>query len=66
MFCHLTSYDRMAAPMAFSEYFKSKISVIEESMTIDEDMWTGEKIINSESINFMTPKRVEDCLKKLK
>ena len=56
----------MAAPMAFSEYFKSKISVIEESMTIDEDMWTGEKIINSESINFMTPKRVEDCLKKLK
>ncbi len=33
-----TSYVRMAAPTAFSEYFKSKISVIEESMTIDEDM----------------------------
>ena len=61
-----TSYDRMAAPTAFSEYFKSKISVIEESMTIDEDMWNGEKIINSESNNFMTPERVEDCLKNLK
>jgi hypothetical protein len=60
------SYDRMAAPTAFSEYFKSKISVIEESMTINEDMRNGEKIINSESINFMTPERVEDYLKKFK
>jgi hypothetical protein len=61
-----TSYDRMAAPTAFSEYFKSKISVIEESMTIDEDMWNGKKIINSDCFNFMTPERVEDCLKNLK
>jgi hypothetical protein len=52
-----TSYDRMAAPMAFSEYFKSKISVIEESMTIDEDIWNGKKIITSECFNFMTPDR---------
>jgi hypothetical protein len=56
----------MAAPMAFSEYFKSKISVIEESMTIDEDIWNGKKIITSECFNFMTPDRVEDCLKNLK
>ncbi len=61
-----TSYDRSVAPTAFSEYFKSKISVIEESMTINENMWNGKKIINSESFNFMTPERVEDCLKNLK
>ena len=61
-----TSYDRRAAPMAFSEYFKSKISVIEESMTIDENIWNGEKIITSECFNFMTPDRVEECLKNLK
>jgi hypothetical protein len=60
------SYDRMAAPMAFSKYFKSKISVLEESATIDEEIWNGEKIINSESVNFMTPERVEECLKNLK
>ena len=60
------SYDRMAAPTAFSEYFKSKISVQEESATIDEEMWNGERIINSENINFMTPERVEECLKNLK
>ena len=60
------SYDRMAAPTAFSEYFKSKISVLEESATIDEEMWNGERIINSENINFMTPERVEECLKNLK
>jgi hypothetical protein len=60
------SYDRMAAPTAFSEYFKSKISVLEESATIDEEMWNGEQIINSENVNFMTPERVEECLKNLK
>ena len=60
------SYDRMAAPTAFSEYFKSKISVLEESATIDEEMWNGERIINSENVNFMTPERVEECLKNLK
>jgi hypothetical protein len=52
--------------MAFSKYFKSKISVLEESATIDEEIWNGEKIINSESVNFMTPERVEECLKNLK
>jgi hypothetical protein len=60
------NYDRLAAPAAFSEYFKSKISVLEESMTIDEEIWNGEKIINSESLNFMMPERVENCLKNLK
>jgi len=60
------SYDRLAAPTAFSEYFKSKISALEESTTIDEEVWNGEKIINSENHNFMTPERVENCLKNLK
>jgi hypothetical protein len=60
------NYDRLVAPAAFSEYSKSKISVLEESMTIDEEIWNGEKIINSESLNFMTPERVENCLKNLK
>ena len=57
------SYDRLAAPTAFSEYFKSKISALEESTTIDEEVWNGKKIINSENHNFMTPERVENCLK---
>ena len=52
--------------MAFLEYFKSKISALEESTTIDEEVWSGEKIINSENHNFMTPERVENCLKNLK
>jgi hypothetical protein len=60
------SYDRLAAPTAFSEYFKSKISALEQSTTIDEEVWNGEKIINSENHNFMTPERVENCLKNLK
>jgi len=60
------NYDRKTAPEAFSKYFKTKISTLEEGTTIDEEMWNGEKIINSESINFMTPERVEECLKNLK
>jgi hypothetical protein len=60
------NYDRKSAPEAFSKYFKTKISTLEEGTTIDEEMWNGEKIINSESINFMTPERVEECLKNLK
>ncbi len=36
------SYDGMAAPTAFSEYLKTKISVLEESAMIDEEMWNGE------------------------
>jgi hypothetical protein len=57
------SYDRKAAPAAFSRYLKTKISILEESLTIDEEVWNGKNIINSECINFMTPVRVEECLK---
>jgi len=60
------SYDSLAAPMAFSEYFKSEISALEESTTIDEEGWNSKKIINSENHNFTTPERVENCLKNLK
>jgi hypothetical protein len=60
------NYDRKTAPEAFSKYFKTKISILEEGMTIDEEVWNGKKIINSESVNFMTPERVERCLKNLK
>ena len=60
------SYGREAASAAFSEYFKTKITILEEGLTIDEEVWNGEKIINSESVNFMTPERVEECLKNLK
>jgi hypothetical protein len=60
------NYDRKAAPEAFSKYFKTKISILEEGMTIHEEVWNGKKIINSENVNFMTPERVEGCLRNLK
>ncbi len=44
------SYDRLAALTTFSEYFKSKISALEESTSIDEEVWNGEKIINPDKI----------------
>ena len=35
-------------------------------MAVDPEVWNGEKIINSEEINFMTAERVTECIKELK
>ena len=59
-------YGRNEAPAAFSNYFKSKITNLEESLTINEGVWNGERIIRSEEVDFMTPDKVEECMKELK
>ena len=35
-------------------------------MAVDPEGWNGEKIINSEEINFMTAERVTECIRELK
>ena len=59
-------YNRHEAPTAFATFFKSKVEKLEEDLVVDPGVWNGEKIINSEEINFMTAERVTECLKELK
>ena len=60
------SYNRNEAPSAFANFFKSKIRKLEEELIVEPGVWNGERIVDAEEIDFMTPDKVAECLKGLK
>ena len=53
-------------PVAFSNFFKSKIVNLGKNLTTTEGVYNGRTFIKSEEVNFMTADRVSECLNELK
>jgi hypothetical protein len=47
---------------AFSKFFKSKVSNLEENLATRHEVYNGYKFINSVEMNFMTEDKVAKCL----